>query len=179
MTKNFLVQADGAVTVSKEEPETLVPASRYPEILAKLEDHNSSPEEVLRLIYSEIVTLIMKIKQCGSDAVQVKKVERYRKQIQSLFAAAENYKKSKPAEKGDRLDLDGPAYKWLFNAIVQTMEKATREALGKNNGEMCQKIMNNFHDIMKKEDPRLRRGVQEIGSTTGTKASDVSESGKG
>ena len=87
MTKNFLVQADGAVTVSKEELETLVPASRYPEILAKLEDHNSSPEEVLRLIYSEIVTLIMKIKQCGSDAVQVKKVERYRKQIQSSICS--------------------------------------------------------------------------------------------
>jgi hypothetical protein len=59
------------------------------------------------------------------------------------------------------------------------MEKATREALGKNSGEMCQKIMNNFHEIMKKEEPRLRRGVQEIGTTTGTKASDVGESGKG
>lgn len=179
MTTTFLVQANGAVTVSKEELETLVPASRYPEILAKMKDHNSSLDEVMRLIHSEIVTLIMKMKECGSDAVQAKKGERYRKQIQGLFAAAETYMKSKPAEKGDRLNFDGPAYQWLFNSIIETMEKATREALGKNNGEMCQKIMNNFHDIMKKEEPRLRRGVQEIGSTTGTKASDVSESGKG
>lgn len=176
MTRTFLVQANGAVTVSKEELETHVPASRYPEILAKTEDPNSSQEEVLRLIYSEIVTLIMKIRECGSDAIQAKKLERYLKQVRGLFAAAKTYMKSKPAEKGDRLNFDGPAYKWLFNSIIESMEKATREALGKDSGEMCQKIMNNFHDIMKKEEPRLRQGVQEIGSTTGTKASDVSES---
>lgn len=166
MTKTFLVQANGAVTVSKDELETLVPASRYPEILAKMKDHNSSPEEVLRLIHSEIVTLIMKIRECGSDAVQAKKGERYLKQVHALCAAAETYMKSKPAEKGDRLNFDGPAYQFIFNSIIQTMENATREALGKNNGEMCQKIMNNFHDIIKKEEPRLRRGVQEIGSKT-------------
>ena len=179
MTKTFLVQANGAVTVSNEELETLVPASRYQEILAMMKDHNSSPEEVLRLIHLEIITLIMKIKECGSDAVQAKKGERYLNQVHGLCAAAETYMKSKPAEKGDRLNFDGPAYQFVFNSLIQTMEKATREALGKNNGEMCQKIMNNFHDIIKKEEPRLRHGVQEIGSTTGTKASDVSESGKG
>ena len=178
MMRTFLVHANGAVTVSKEQLEIPVPASRYSEILAKMEDHNSSLEEVVRPIYSEIVTLIIKMKECGSGAVQAKKRERYRKEIQALFTAAETYMKSKPEEKGDRLNLDGPAYKWLFNSIIQTMEKATRDALGKNNGEMCQKIMNNFHDIMKMEEPRLRQGVQEICSTTGTKASDVSESGK-
>jgi hypothetical protein len=179
MTKTFLVQANGTVTVSKEELETLVPASRYPEIVAKMEDHNSSIEEVMRLIHSEIVTLIMKIEECRSDPVQAKKGERYLEQIRNLCAAAETYRKSKSAEKGDRLNFDGPKYKWLFTSIIESMEKAIREALGKDNGEMCQKIMNNFRDTMKKEEPRLRQRVQEIGSTTGTKASDVSESGKG
>jgi hypothetical protein len=179
MTKTFLVQANGAVSVSKEELETLVPASRYPQILAMMKDPNSSQVEVLLLIHSEIINLIMKLKECGSDAIQTKKGEQYLKQICALSAAAETYLKSKPAEDGDQLNFDGPKFQFVLGGLVGCMEEAARNALGKNSDEMCQKIMTKFHDIRKKEEPRLRQEVLKIGSTIETKVSDSSESGKG
>ena len=178
MTKTLLVQPDGSVSVSKEELGTLVPVSRSPEIRAKMGDPNSSPEEVLRLISGEIAILTMKIRECERDPNEAQKRAQYLEAIQALRAAEKAYVNSKLAEKGDRLNFDGLAFKFLYKSIIGSMEKAIGDALGDNHGAMRQEIMNKFHGIMKKEEPRLRRGVREIGSRSETKDSGACESGK-
>jgi len=178
MTETLLVQPDGSVSVSKEELGTLVPVSRSPEIRAKMGDPNSSPEEVLRLISGEIAILTMKIRECERDPIEAQKRAQYLEAIHALRAAEKAYVKSKLAEKGDRLNFDGPGFKFLYKSIIESMEKAIGDALGENHGAMRQEIMNKFHGIMKKEEPRLRRGVREIGSRSETKDSGAGESGK-
>lgn len=179
MTKTFFLQPDGSVSVSKEERETLMSASRHAEICAKMEDPNASLDKVLRLIHAEVVTVLRKIKECGSDPFQTKKLKQYSLEIDTLFAAGNAYKKRKLAEERDRLNFDGPAFQFAYNAIIELMEQATQEALGKNSAALIQRINTRFRDLVKKNEPKLRRDLQEMDFRTGTKASDARQSGKG
>ena len=179
MTTTFLVQPDGSVSASTEERETLVRASRYPEIEAMMEDPNASPAKALRSVYSEVITLLKRLEECGGDPFQTKKFKQYSLEIDALFALASAYKKRVLTEKRHRLNFDGPKFQFAYNSIIKLMEQATREALGKNSAALSQRIIDNLHDRIKKNEPDLRRRVQEIDSTPGTKAPDISEFGKG
>ncbi|MGB8493870.1 MAG: hypothetical protein WCE53_05665 [Candidatus Acidiferrum sp.] len=176
MTKTFLVHPDGSVSVSKDEPGTVASAPRYQEILAKLKDANSSPEEVLRTLCAEVATLIKNMEECGSDPFREAEHKQCLLQINGLLAAT-TYTKRAWRDQRDQLNFDGPKFQFAFNAITEMMQQAALEALGKRGTPLSKKIVNNFQRLLKAKEPDLRRRVQEIGSPTGTKASYASVSG--
>jgi len=178
MTTTFLVQPDGSVSASTEERETLVRASRYPEIEAMMEDPNASPAKALRSVYAEVITLLKRLEECGGDPFQIKKFKQYSLEIDSLFALASAYKKRVLTEKRDRLNFDAPQFQFAYNEIIKMMEEGVLEAIGKNSPALSQRIITNLRDRIKENEPKLRRGLKDMDSRTGTSASDASKSKK-
>lgn len=178
MTKTFLVQPDGSVFASKEEQESGTHGSRWPEIEAMMEDPNASPEKVLDLILMGMVNCAREIKRCGSGPFQAEKLKQYALEIRVLQRLRKGYIKQVLLDKSDRLNFDGPKFQFAYHKIIEWMEQGIQDGLGKNSTALARRIIDDFHRLIEENEPRLRRGVQEIGSTTGTKAADATESGK-
>jgi hypothetical protein len=170
MTKTFLVQPDGSVFASKEEQETGTHGPSWSEMEATMGDPNASPEKVLDLILMGMVNCLREMKRCGSDPFQAEKFKRYALEAQVLHRLEKGYIKQVLLDKSDRLNFDGPKFQFAYNYIVELIEQAIQEGLGKNSAALAQRIIDNFHKRIEKNEPHLRRRVQEIGSITGTKA---------
>jgi hypothetical protein len=65
--RSVVMDADGAVSVSKEETRAAERHSKLPEIIEKLKDPNYQPAELMRLIAIQMLLLIMGTKLCRNE----------------------------------------------------------------------------------------------------------------
>jgi hypothetical protein len=135
-----------------------------------MRDPHSSPQEVLRSVHEEVVTLLMKMRECGADPFRTEEHTKYYAQVKGLLAAADTYLRGQLRNDRDEINFDGPKFQFFFNVVVESMERATRQALGKNGAEQSKKVMNTFLERYRENEADLRRRVQEMDTRKGTKA---------
>ena len=172
MTKVFVVSADDSISVLQREPEAPQRESRLPEILKQLEDPNFSAVKVSDLINEEIALVNMEIRECGHRPIQKSERDNFQATIEALLLLRKTMVKAEKIP--DQLNFDGPKFQHFLYLANILFEKAVRDALGKGGKNNVDKIMKNLEDEMAAQMPKIRREVEEIGSSPG---GDLSQSG--
>jgi len=170
MTKVFVVNAEGSISVSEREAELPRLDSRLPQIKKKLSDGNFSAAEISRLISQEIALVIIEMQEYADDPTQRERLKAHAAEIRVLRALAKSV--SKAPRNDDELNIDGPKLQHFLRRGFEIFEKAVRAALGKNSEGLVDKIMKNAHEGIEAFLQEIRLG-EEISSSP---AGDASQS---
>jgi hypothetical protein len=165
MIRSFLVNADGSVSVCKEEAVAQTRQSKLPEIIELLKA--GKPAEASRLVSIELAKGAIDTRECKSET-ELRACEQQRKVLCALSEFI--CKPEAPAER-DVLNVDGPKFQWFLGEAVMMFKRAAEEALGKGREDVVDKIMKDIEDRLEAGMPELRRRMETIDLSTGTDAS--------
>lgn len=166
MMVNFVVTADGSVTVSRQELRQGRPRreSRLPEIQEKIADPNSPAAEIMRLIHQELALVIGEMRHYEHDKSAAPKLRNCAVQVTALCALQKLVERADARSKKDLLNFDGPKFQYVFGELVDLFKKAAEQALGRGSEPSVQSIMRHFRDLVAMHEQDLRRGTEKIGA---------------
>jgi len=133
----------------------------------KFQDTNFPIHELSKLVTQEI-WLVLKAKHiCEEDPSLHFMMKIYSEQIKDLREFAKSIGETDVLSKRDILNFDGPKFQYVFIEIVEMFKKSLKDAGVIDS--LATNIMKHFADAMRMKEPDLRREVQKIESSGGTR----------
>jgi hypothetical protein len=144
-------------------PPSVVTNSGFEAICARLEDPESDPAEISRLITLEIAraTKIMLSRRFTVEDGYISKG--YAQQVKALRELDKQLLQAEVwRRKRDILNFDGESFKFVLGEIVELFVEAMKQAAAPV--DLRTSVMRNYRDIMAEKEPLIRRQTKNLGA---------------
>ena len=172
--RTFVMDADGAVSLVKEGSGANKQDSKLPEIMERLKVPNYNPAEVMRLLAGEMFRVFQDTRSSRNDS-ELEISSREMRQLQTLLSLV--LREARRIGDRDTLNFEGPKFKYAMARILKAIEKAARDAWGKD-CELVEKMMKNLQDNIEAEMPDIQSQVEGMDLQGRTGASGSGNVGK-
>jgi hypothetical protein len=162
-SEEFEIGEGGQVTRVIEETKLPAPAAttdNYGRILLMIDDPDTPPGEVGKLIAKEMLKLMQQMNHPDPLQRGTMSQREMTEQIKSLREIQRSLKDSEEATKKDMLNLDGPKFAYVFKTFVGLFEIAMKETGVSEN--MRKQVMLQFTDLLAAKHEDIRKEVNKI-----------------
>jgi hypothetical protein len=148
--------------LSTEESREEASRKRMTKILEMLDCEEQKPAEVSRLIAIEIASVIEKMNYDDPLKRNNRSMRDLNDHVKALRELQRTLTESDTLSRKDHLDMDGPKFKFVFRFMIETFQKALKEA--NVDESIAKNVLLNFGDAVKTSEDTLRRELNKIDS---------------
>ena len=162
LNETVVVGVDGSLTIKGARLRESTD-STMSEIIEKLRGPDFQAVEIHRLIATQIALITRTMLERREDLDATTVLKEGAERIKALRCLAESVEEVDALTKRDELNFDGPKFEYVFDEFMDCFKDATEQALGKNSGEIVQRIMRTFRDLIAMREEDIRQATAKIG----------------